>query len=61
MPAPHSNAKVVFLYGTRRQLIKETFNKSWAFCKWYVAEHKHDLEYQKGTLKVVSVFNKVDE
>ena len=61
MPAPHSNAKVVFLYGTRRQLISETYNKSWAFCKWWANEHKNDIEYVNGVLKVVSVYYKVDE
>ena len=57
----NTNAKVVFLYGTRRQLISETFNKSWAFCKWYVAQHKSDKKYIGGVLKVVSVYGKVDE
>lgn len=55
------NAKVVFLFGTRRQLITETFNKSWAFCKWWCNEHKNDQKYIGGVLKVVSVYVKVDE
>lgn len=54
-----TRAKVVFLYGGQRQLIPGTFGRSYAFCKWWISQHKDDTQYQGGVLKAVSCYVKI--
>lgn len=52
------NAKVLWTKGDHVERVPEMHDKSWPLCKWWIDQHKNDIQYQGGVLLIVSMLKK---